>query len=482
MKYPSKRILRLTLWLGILAAALPYFLLSFLAAPHADDYFFAAWFREKGLAGYMAAHMECCNGRYSGVFLTGLNPLSFGRHDLYFLMPLLTLILLASSLIFLGRQALSREARRMATLISAGTFIIILNGLPGLAEGIYWANASVIHFWANIMLLTLLALLLWRPEGQTTKGLRIALALIICLIIPGMNELSLSMLLGILILRLVLLYRADKKYEMRLSLGLLLAGLAGTAVMLLMPGTRARSEALPGFLDPAFAFEGAFELSVYLIGQQLQQPAFIIWSLILLGLFAGMARLPLFSFVESIRHKWLIPLTSVTIIYLLYFVALLLLGSWPPWRVHNTAAIAFHALAILNIAVLSTWRRQEIQVLAGNRIMQVLPFIMLWFLFTDFTWQDPRDEPTLRNNTVNAWHDLSGDASGFKSIDIWRHRICLEGGASDTLSLPALPSSCRSLYSGDISEDPGALPNALMAYYYEVSAVVLLKKTETPLP
>ena len=123
--------------LFLVAAALPFFAVCFYALPFADDFCFA-WtaaekipFAQKFLNQYLF-----WNGRYTADVLVNFHPLRSGKIFFYQLTLFLSLLFTPLLLFFLMKRFLQQNIQ--AALASLIIFLLYLQLLPNLSEGVYW--------------------------------------------------------------------------------------------------------------------------------------------------------------------------------------------------------------------------------------------------------------------------------------------------------------------------------------------------------
>lgn len=135
-------------WIGGLVGfhLLPHVVSSFYnAATTVDDYCFADTVRTYGLGNAIYFYYTQVNGRYTGiVFSHALNSMSWESQLAYQLMPLLCILGLGW-MIFKVLSLYTRWPIWATALASAGIWVVFLDTLPSLSEGIYWLSSLYVH-------------------------------------------------------------------------------------------------------------------------------------------------------------------------------------------------------------------------------------------------------------------------------------------------------------------------------------------------
>lgn len=115
------------------------------AATTADDYCFADTIRTYGLGKAIYFYYTQVNGRYTGiVFQHALNSMAWESQILYQVMPFLCIVCLGW-MFFKVVQEFTGWPLWASVLGSAGIWVVFLDTLPSLSEGVYWLSSLYIH-------------------------------------------------------------------------------------------------------------------------------------------------------------------------------------------------------------------------------------------------------------------------------------------------------------------------------------------------
>jgi hypothetical protein len=228
--------------LSILLCFTPFFLLCFYISPSGDDYSYA-WVGASStdFLGTLIGEWNTWNGRYiSNVFVL-INPIAYGRFDLYQMIPLLLIMLFIVAQSLLVLQFISTSKTRANTM-SACFILIYLNVMPHIGEGIYWYTAAVTYF-APLVLFPL-HLILLNMFSKPNQSLLIIALILLQFLLTGFNEV-IMIVMTLLHLGFVIWSKNNKKAFWLL----LLTQLLFSAIVYFAPGNEVRSSYFPNKHD-----------------------------------------------------------------------------------------------------------------------------------------------------------------------------------------------------------------------------------------
>ena len=149
-----------------------------------DDYCFADTARTYGIGEAIYLYYTQVNGRYSGIFFHHvLNSMVWGSQLTFQLLPFLTVAGLGFLFWKLVQRYTSWPMWAVA-LTSAGLWIVFLDTLPSLAEGLYWQSSLHVH---GFSWLTFLGVLYFLPTAHESKK-SLVWAAVLVLVGGGISE------------------------------------------------------------------------------------------------------------------------------------------------------------------------------------------------------------------------------------------------------------------------------------------------------
>jgi hypothetical protein len=232
---------------GILAV---FAVLALFASPAADDYCYAVKMRD---LGFLAAQREWYadwSGRYTANAL--VSSLTLGQWiERDYGLTAVGVIALTTAAFFAFVCAVLGRSQPWSIRIAAAlaTAVLFLEGLPDIAQTIYWATGSLTYASGNIALLFLLALLVYMERrgglGPAKALILLAVAAPLTIFAMGTNEATLVCTLVLLAGAMAVAWR--RRHRSRLMLSVLLGiALPAAVLSLAAPGNQARAASLAG--------------------------------------------------------------------------------------------------------------------------------------------------------------------------------------------------------------------------------------------
>lgn len=453
----------------LLLLLLPFLYISQYAHPIADDFTYAVKGRTYGVLDNLAGEYLNWNGRYFSNLLVILNPLnSFGISG-YQIIPVMMIVFLFLSFLWFIRVSL-RElfSRNEKIAISLLMTLIYLNGMPDLAEGIYWYTGAVTYMTGNIGVLLFVGLLIKLIRLNyflKNRVVHIAALILLQFLITGLNEIhmiSLWILLGLF----MYIHLIDKKRHNRTFLLLLILSVGFSMLVILSPGNEVRA----GHFTGNHRLFYSFYMSLAQTGR-----FFIEWCFSLPLIFASI----LFYYLNrSLISKSAIftaschlkPWQSSLILFLVIFT-----GAFPAYwgtgilgqhRTMNVSYLLFLVIWFININVWINWfKTKQWQVI---RIVQQflspvvkmscsVSFIAALGLFLSLA---------LTGNSYSVSSDLlSGRAKDFDRQMLGRYEALKS--VQDTIYMAPVADPPKSIFVMDISETPSDWVNQGYLLYFD---------------
>lgn len=240
----------------------PIIIISIFCRPSADDYTYAIdtyhlvksgdWNLFSLLGTAFEVDMRFYNtwqGLYSSAFVLSLQPGIFGE-KFYFLGAWVLMLLLYLSVTFLIAKLvenfISKQIRkRYICLCGLFFFSVLINGLPGLLQGIYWFNGAWNYTFFFTLVLFNIGFIMDYICKEKGWG-KLLLTSILSFIISGGNHVT--AFLNIMLLTIILLLVFKRKNAIILPFGM---AVFGFVIMYTAPGTAVRQgdESYHGIID-----------------------------------------------------------------------------------------------------------------------------------------------------------------------------------------------------------------------------------------
>ncbi|MDD6547568.1 DUF6056 family protein [Blautia massiliensis (ex Durand et al. 2017)] len=308
------------------------------ARPVNDDYSFS-YLTHRALIGHtgvLAATLRevqqvylSWQGTYAAIFLFSLQPGIFGSYSVttwLLVFSLLFGILFFSVRVWALVKELNRrgENLRCGSIVAVLTFLLMIEGMPSIPEGLYWYNGAVYYTFFFSLSLVLLGLLAGVFSGRTKLPGKIA-AFMLGIVISGGNYTTALVTLELVFLAVVCSIWEGKRKptsnaqvkfcgeKRRTAVLLLLFAVEGACFVVSMaaPGNQQRADAVGGFSAIA-AIEEAFRQAVVLIRQYtgLQQILFALCLILIFLLMTGS--------INRMRHPVGVFLLGSLLLFLLF--------------------------------------------------------------------------------------------------------------------------------------------------------------------
>lgn len=181
-------------------------------------------------------------GLYSSAFILSLQPGIFADGKYYGLGAIILMGLLFLSISFLlinFRNAIS-DRKRIGNRVILGTgfifFAMLIQGMPGIVQGIYWFNGAWNYTFFFCLVLINCGLLVKYQYVEKKASLLVCISLV-SFIISGGNHVTAFQNILILVLCIICQYTNNKRLDMIIPTSI---AILGFAIVLLAPGTKVR--------------------------------------------------------------------------------------------------------------------------------------------------------------------------------------------------------------------------------------------------
>lgn len=416
-------------------------------------------------------------GTYVSCFLMAMCPMNF-RYEVAWLVPILTIGMLAVSTFVLGRHILikwlgcERQGASVAALLLLFLFYQVIEA-P--FEGIYWYNGSTHYVLMQsvwFFLLTLVSETLW-AEGKGRAAACCAAAAILAVIVGGGN--LVTGLQAEIVMAFLVLYALYKKRNKIIYVIIpFLAGSAGFLFNVLAPGNSARASV---DVDEGYSAIKSIILSFY------NAPVFAIRWTPVFAVLVWLALLPLLWRMakESKRefpHPIWVTAGAYCVLSAMFTPTLFAVGMVGLSRVDNIIQITYYVAAL---AVTIYWlgflthRKQEenagsaaealgvFMERAGGRMSAVCLILLL------AVWALTADKNTY--TSVSAVRSLAkGEARTFYEDSMERYALYTDEELTDVVVSPYREKPYLFSFD-DLSEDPENWLNLAVARYYHKNSV-----------
>lgn len=205
--------------------------------PQADDFSYTSRVFELGFWGAQISEYMKWTGRYSATAFLSLSPMVWGELWQYRMMPIILLLLIFASNVFLMREIFgSRLQKNESWFFGLALTFLTITGFHTISEGIYWL-ASSYSYTIAIVFFNISFALIW---AQEKSNLKYALASISALILTGCNETS--MVIWMYALGVTGFFQWQKNQKIPKGLvTVFIVSLLGAIIMLISPGNAIRA-------------------------------------------------------------------------------------------------------------------------------------------------------------------------------------------------------------------------------------------------
>ncbi len=469
-QFPTDQIL-IGILAVVVAAVLALFIaLSFFNYPAADDFCFAAKARQLGFLGAQVFWYEHWSGRYTLNSVWTAIMLSGDIVHTYRFPPIILLIATGLGFSFLtAKIAHSYHLSAPFVLLLGGVWtVLFIAGAPDPAQTFYWLGGSITYQMANIFLIFLLGLLVWRETTATNSKLRTWIFMLSSLLVittVGANEISLLLTGAILCcgtFHAVWMKRDSRTFWTTL----LLIALGAALISVLAPGNYQRYAGIggddslprpvPWLAMLLYLPWVALRLLYWLSNLGLWASAFIV----LVATFP-MARAWLHIEGKFNRRFLILPALWIVTIFILNALGFLI----------NRYPLPERAESVVWLLFLLGWYPSFIiffHFLAGDSIQiadrRLIPAAMALLIISLL-------------GTPNIFEAYKDVYRGYRYDQEMRARFNAIQAAKDRgetdIIIDSLSRPPRTLFATDIETDPNNFRNQCMREYYEVKSIRL---------
>ncbi len=312
--------------------------------PQADDFSYTSRVFELGYWGAQVSEYMKWTGRYSATAFLSISPLVWGSLWQYRLLPILLLLLIFGSYVFLIKEIFGSRLRKYEEWFFglALTFLTV-TGFHTISEGLYWL-ASAYSYTVAIVFFNLSFACLW---AEQRSPLKYALASLSAFILIGCNETS--MVIWIYTLGATSFFQWQKNG--RISRGLILVGLVsfiGALIMIKSPGNAIRA----GYFEKSH--DVIRTVSNALLYSFIDPIKFLTLPLIVFTWFNFSRIKEILRLEDWIQHRRSILLTLMGLFFISFAPSLWGMGRRPNTRTMN---VIVHAYILVFFPFAVVWVR-----------------------------------------------------------------------------------------------------------------------------
>ncbi len=466
----AEKILAGLIGIAVLAIFATFMALSFFNYPVADDFCAAAKARDLGFFKALAFWYQNWSGRYTlhSVWTAVMMPQDI--FQTYRIAPMLLLTSTWLSFSFLiARIAQGRLLTHWILLLGGISSILFIAGVPDVAQTFYWMGGSITYQLANILLLLLLGLLVWREttaHNDRRHTLIFWLSSLLVIAIIGANEISLFLTVSILCCGA--LYAVWTRRDSRMFwIVLLVIALIAALISVLAPGNYQRYSNSIGENDSTLRPPIWLAVTLYFPWVSLRILYWLsnlgIWAsgFILLAVTVQPARTLLYR-EGKFRKSWLLlPALWLILLFLLNAIGFVINRYPLPERAESVVYLLF--------------------LLGGSPVLIILGHFLMGdgLQRIDRQWIAPAAALLLINllGTPNVFEAYKDSYRGYRYHQEQQDRIAAIQAAKKRgeteIVVASLSHPPRTLFATDIATDPGNFRNECLSEYYQVHSIRL---------
>ncbi|MFZ1324858.1 MAG: DUF6056 family protein [Candidatus Contendobacter sp.] len=462
------------LLLGILAAVVIWVLalfiaLSFYNYPAADDFCVAAKVRQLGFLGAQEFWYQHWSGRYTlNAVWTALLASGDIVHS-YRFPPVVLLVATWLAFSFLTAKIVRHQFSTALIFLWGGICtVLFIAGAPDPAQTFYWLGGSITYQMANICVLVLLGLLVWREttahDRRMSRRLFI-LASVLVMVTVGMNEVSL-LLTGAILGGGMLCAFWTRRNSRAFWAGLLLIATVAALFSLTAPGNYQRYTGIAGIEDVPRPLPWLAAL-LYLPWVALRLLYWLsnlgLWASAFIALMATFPRVRPLLYRDGVfnRRLLLLPVLWIVAICMLHGLGFLINHYPLPERAESVIWLLFLlGWYPVFMVIVHFWIGDHLQRMSRRWILLAMVLLSVSLLGAPNIFEAHKD-------VYRGYRYDQELAKRFSAIQAAKQRGDLDL-IVDSLSRPP-----RTLFATDIATNPHNFRNQCLREYYEVRSIRL---------
>ncbi|WP_310556194.1 DUF6056 family protein [Flavobacterium sp.] len=340
-----------SIWICILIyTLLPFVTIAFFNLPMGDDLYFGQVGRDKTTFGAVSFWYNNWGGRYTQeLFLTILNPATYGSLRFFWLPPLFIIFSISTSFFVLLKSISNPQvsSKDLLILFSALLFLVF-NLMPQIGETIYWISGAYTFQTGNVFLVLLIAIIinLFKNNSSLKTLVLIVLAAVLIMLIAGTNEVSMAYMFGFSILFLIH-QRKAKTNLILIWIFLFLIVCLATYISITAPGNLVRAKETGGVFQnfPKAIVESIIRGFFYLL---FWLPSAILVTVMCWKQIGKIAKKHMTSREVKLNERRIVFSLFLIIIFAGFFPSLISTG----WNAPRTVAPIFIVFLILYFGII----------------------------------------------------------------------------------------------------------------------------------
>lgn len=469
-------------WPWYAAASIPLLLLLGLFAltsygiPESDDFCLSAHYMEKGFVGATVHFYHALSGRVAPLFLIQLPAAIHRATGIDFLtsyaatLATSMLLLLAGMLYFSSRLSTGRSVARIVFL-GAGLLAVTLSEMPSLRELLYWLPGVTCYTVPGVILVIVLNELVRSAEtGDRLTPAMTGFLAAGCFIASLCNEFTPVSLVALVLGSLV--FRAFNRMPLQVPAHAVIAGatLLGFFIVIAAPGNAVRMSQFPTAGLFFHSLDQGFRFAFSNLMKFMARPVVPAW-LIAVALYVATEPAP--AAASAAKRRWLAAAVMLFCLgsgYLAYFAHEYSTGLRLSERAQNQMVMLLVCALTISTVMLARASRDWLRQQLSRGIPQqmgppgvVVPLIIAAVLLL----------PTLfTSKTARLIRSEGGTFQTFWNESVDRHQRLGRPTPADIVAPPhtVFPTI---LMGGDITDEPGRLPNDCIARFYGKKSLVV---------
>ena len=481
-----------------LITVIPLFMIANFDFPSADDFFYLGqtlpvWQQTGSVTAVLQAALQQTvqryfewQGNFSFIFLTFLQPASFGE-QYYGLTAVLTLTTLVTCTLYFFRVLLRsymQASRSISWMISLLLTFLLVQYMYEPVEGLYWHPGAISYTFFYALGLWMLGLLLQMVRHDTLRRRLLCFvpALILAPIVGGSNYSTALVSAMLLFLLVVYLFWKKQRQNAALSLIVLMLLAAALLVSILAPGNGMRQDTV-GEASVIKGLITSVVYAVYSMANATTVPVLLVW-LFLAPMVYRLAKQSELDFSH--------PIWAMVLLFGLYAAlgmpCFYALGFAIPERNINLIYFSYYPVVLCAMFYLFGWLSRrfadrlpdgKIGVLYEKRFGTVFTVFCLMFALAvggQIAVGKGEDGGLAFSHMpvgLSAAYSLvTGEAQAYHTQMLERAEICRSEPGQDVV-LSARTAEPWTLAYEDITTDPADWKNVAMAEYYGNASVRL---------
>jgi len=460
------------LFVVLIAAIIPFFMLIFYAHPSADDYCYANVFRAGDFWDDIIGEYMAWKGRYFGIFVTVLFHRSGSMIENYPYPLFLFLVLLFGAFYYFVRSAFEEKIsvkRILFCALALGVFYIIT--MPKTSASLYWADGAFQYLVGSIFYLLAIAALFKLFREHQSPLLPTLLSIFFIFAAIGSTEIFMIALFSLVCL--IFLYKYFILQENRLAWSVVLAvTIISTLMLVLSPGNTIRMALQPQSGQFWFALGHSLYYGAETIWFWLSRPLFLLFTILFIPVSLHLV------YISGVRREANWIRVGLMLALLLGQMWVSFFATWwagathPPGRTQNTIYLVFLVgwfMFILEfVAVLS--KHRKLIYIESLFSIPVRIAIIIVTLSSDYYIMSDTYVP-------EAYKALAGPAKNYDRVMKGRYayieqqKILSPNSSGLSLRLDRIENTPKILVFSDISRKKKDWPNNCVATYFGIAAV-----------